>query len=312
MLGDNKSVAIILAFYNGRKYIKEQVDSILSQSHKRLKLYIYDDNSPLKLEKSFLNLSKEFEKKVSIIRRSENMGHARNFLFGLKEIEEDYDFYGFSDQDDIWNNNKIEDAIKDLSKKDYLKPTLYCSRTDYYNEDCTKKIGESKIFNKKPTFANALIQNIVGGNTIVFNNKAKNLIVNSLNEFDYFEHDWWTYQIISASGGEIIFSSQKTLKYRQHSNNITGRNDRLNDKIKRLKKFFLGNFKSWNDINIANLKRNTQLVKKQNLKILHHFIKARNSKNIITRIIYYFKSGVFRQSNFENFIFFIGVIFKRL
>ena len=306
------SVAIILGFYNDKKYINAQVQSIFEQTHKNIKLFIFDDNSPFKLTKSFLKLTQENKKKVFIIRRGENIGSAKNFLFGLKEIKENFDYYGFSDQDDIWDKDKIKISINALNKKSKEKPILFSSRTEYFNEDCTKKIGESKVFNKKPIFANSLIQNIAGGNTILMNKKAQELIASSLKSDNYIQHDWYCYQLISGAGGEVIFSLIKTLKYRQHGKNLIGRNDRKSDKFLRFKKLFSGSFKNWTDINLANIENNKNLIESKNLEILENFEKCRNSKNPFKRIILFKKSGVFRQSSLENFIFFIGILFNKI
>ena len=306
------SVAIILGFYNDKKYINEQVQSIFEQTHKNIKLFIFDDNSTFKLTKSFLKLTSENEKKLSIISRKENIGSAKNFLFALKEIKDDFAYYGFSDQDDIWEKDKIKISINALKKKGKQEPILFSSRTEYFNEDCTKKVGESKVFKKKPTFANSLIQNFLGGNTILMNKKAQELIVSSLNSDKYTVHDWYCYQLISGAGGEVIYSLEKTLKYRQHGKNLIGRNDRKGDKFRRLREFFSGRFKNWIDINISNMENNTSLIASKNLKILENFKKSRNSKNPLKRIIFYKKSGVYRQSSLENLIFFIGVLFNKI
>ena len=254
------SVAIILGFYNDKKYINAQVQSIFEQTHKNIKLFIFDDNSTFKLTKSFLKLTPENKKKLSIIRRKKNIGSAKNFLFALKEIKDDFAYYGFSDQDDIWEKDKIQISINALKKKGNQKPILFSSRTEYFNEDCTKKIGESKVFKKKPIFANSLIQNVAGGNTILMNKKAQKLIVLSLNSDKYTQHDWYCYQLISGAGGEVIFSLEKTLKYRQHEKNLIGRNDRKSDKFRRFKEFFSGSFKSWIDINLSNIENNKSLI----------------------------------------------------
>ena len=306
------SVAIILGFYNDKKYISAQVQSIFEQTHKNIKLFIFDDNSTFKLTKSFLKLTPENKKKLSIIRRKKNIGSAKNFLFALKEIKDDFAYYGFSDQDDIWEKDKIKISIDALNKKGNEKPILFSSRTAYFNEDCTKKIGESKVFRKKPIFANSLIQNVGGGNTMLMNKKAKKLIESSLNSDEYTHHDWFCYQLISGAGGEVIFSLEKTLKYRQHGKNLIGRNDRKGDKFRRLKKFFSGSFKNWIDINLSNIENNKSLIETKNLKILENFEKCRNSKNLFTKIIFYRKSGVFRQSSLENLIFFIGILFNKI
>ncbi len=306
------SVAIILGFYNDKKYINAQVQSIFEQTHKNIKIFIFDDNSPFKLTKSFLKLTEANKKKLSIIRRKKNIGSAKNFLFALKEIKDDFAYYGFSDQDDIWEKDKIQISINALKKKGNENPILFSSRTEYFNEDCTKKIGESKVFKKKPIFANSLIQNVAGGNTILMNKKAKKLIVSSLNSDKYTQHDWYCYQLISGAGGEVIFSLEKTLKYRQHEKNLIGRNDRKSDKFRRFKKFFSGSFKNWIDINLSNIENNKSLIESKNLKILENFEKSRNSKNPLKRIIFYRKSGVFRQSSLENLIFFIGILFNKI
>ena len=173
-------VAIILGFYNGNKFLVEQLKSIISQTQNNLKIFIFNDKSTqkiLNLEKAYLRNS---NKKITLVNRKENHGFAKNFLLGLKDVGANFDYYAFSDQDDIWEDNKIEDAVKEISKFDFSKPVLYCSRTAYISNDSSKEIGSSRNFKKDAIFKNALIQNIAGGNTIVMNKEARNLIVSSL------------------------------------------------------------------------------------------------------------------------------------
>ncbi len=307
-----KKVAIILGFFNGNKYIIKQLKSIISQSHKNIKIFIFDDNSNEKTIdfKSFIKENNEIE--ITYIRRSNNIGYAKNFLQGLKDIGPAFDYYSFSDQDDIWEINKIEQSLKDLDNLPLSIPSLYCSRTSYYNEKCTKEIGSSKHFPKKPNFKNALIQNIAGGNTITINKSARNLIVNSLKCNNYISHDWWCYQLISAAGGNIIFSSDKLVRYRQHNLNLIGGNQTSIDKLKRFRKFISGDLKEWNDINIENLIINKNLVSEKNLITIRRFQTARKSKNIFKKLFLFFQSGVHRQTIFENIAFILGLIFNRI
>ena len=305
-------VAIILGFYNGNKFLVEQLKSIISQTQKNLKIFIFNDKSTqklLSLEKAYLQNS---ESKITIVNRKKNHGYAKNFLFGLKDVGANFDYYAFSDQDDIWENNKIEDALKEISKFDFSKPVLYCSRTKYISNDSSKEIGSSRNFKKVGIFKNALIQNIAGGNTIVMNKEARNLVVSSLKCREFVAHDWWCYQIISASGGEIIFSSKKSLKYRQHDKNLIGRNNSFKEKLIRFRKFFSGSFKIWVDINIENLKLNKKLITKSNMIVLKTFMEARESKNIFKKLTLYLKSGVYRQTFSENIIFLIGLLFDKI
>ncbi len=307
----NSSVAIILGFYNGKKYLKEQLNSILFQTHKNIKIFIFDDHSPNSLEKSDLKVNKKFEK-IKIIRRENNIGFAKNFLYGLNEIEEEFEFFAFSDQDDIWDNDKLEKALSCLSDKDPKKPILYCCRTAYYNADCSVELGSSKIFKKPPIFQNALVQNIAAGNTLVMNKAAKNIISKTLNSKNFVSHDWWCYQIISAVGGEIIYRENKTLKYRQHKDNIIGKNNSFSEKIERLNSLFNGTFKNWCDINIENLYKNRIYITKNNFKILCDFEKARKARNPFAKLKYYLNSGVFRQSKLENIFIMIGLFINKI
>ena len=305
-------IAIILGFYNGNKYIAEQIDSIICQTHKNFKLFIFDDNSYEKINFSNSKFFKNDYSKISIIKRDYNLGFAQNFLQGLKDVGSNFDYYAFSDQDDIWEKNKLEISLEKIQNKKSNKLILYSSRTAYYNSNCSKEISSSKIFKRKLNFQNSLIQNIAGGNTILLNRKARELVVKSIKSEKYISHDWWCYQIISAAGGEIIFNPDKSVKYRQHDKNIIGGNQGTKEISKRLKKFFSGKFSEWSDLNIENLNKNKYLFKKNNLQIFEYFQKARRSKNLLMKLTFYLKSGVFRQSRLESLIFFIGVIFNKI
>ena len=303
-------VAIILGFFNGYKYIDDQLNSILDQTHKELTIFIFDDNSPKRFNLANLKINFQPEK-IKVINRVKNLGFAKNFLYGLKEIKNDFDFYAFSDQDDVWEINKIEIALNNLEDKNNI-PSLYCSRTKYFNSDCSREIGSSKRFYRNKSFRNSLIQNIAGGNTIVMNKKAKVLISNSHFSDNYVSHDWWCYQLVTAVGGVIIYSNEKLLKYRQHAHNVIGMNNKLIEKLKRFQKFYSGDFKRWCDININNLYLNKKIITKKNFTTLEHFSNSRKSKNIFRKLRYYFKSGVYRQSFSDNLIFIFGILLNKV
>ncbi len=308
----NKKVAVILGFYNGNNFIDEQVKSIWNQNFKNIDIFIFDDNSKRKLEFKEVKLNNNKKSKIKITKRKENLGYAKNFLLGLEEVGKGYDFYAFSDQDDIWEKDKIARGIEALISNGSKFPKLYCSRTSYYNYECTKVIGASNIHPKKPTFANSLLQNIAGGNTILMNNLARQIVVKTVKAENFISHDWWCYQIISGAGGEVIFDKNKTVRYRQHKYNLIGKNNGLEDIKSRILEFFSGKVKRWSDINLKNLSNFRFLLTKDNIVILENFIKARRSRNIFKKLNYFFKSGVFRQSNNETIIFTIGLILNMI
>ena len=308
----NQKVAVILGFYNGNNFIDEQVESIFKQDFKNIDIFIFDDNSKIKLEFKELKINNNKKPKIKITKRKENLGYAKNFLMGLEEVGKEYDFYAFSDQDDIWEKDKITRGIEALISKESKFPKLYCSRTSYYNSECTKVIGSSNIHLKKPKFANALLQNIAGGNTILMNNLARQIVVKTVKAENFISHDWWCYQIISGAGGEVIFDKHKTVRYRQHNYNLIGKNNGFVDIKSRFLEFLSGKFKRWSDINLDNLLKYRYLLTKDNIEILENFIKARRSRNILKKLNYFYKSGVFRQSNKETIIFTIGLILSMI
>ncbi len=309
----NSKVAVILGFYNGRQFILPQLESILKQTHKDLDIFIFDDNSTENIDYLKSYLDHNSYSNIKIIRRKKNLGYAKNFLQGLKDVGEKYEYFAFSDQDDIWRENKIEMAINHLKEKEYKKiAKLYFSRTAYYCSDCINEIGSSRIFKKPISFSNALLQNIAGGNTILMNSSARKIVIQTVGESNFISHDWWCYLIISGAGGRIIFDKTKTLKYRQHKKNLIGMNIGFDNQKSRFFEFANGKVKNWLDSNIENLSKHKYLLSKNNLKILNNFSKARRSKNLFLRLFYFYRSGVYRQSSIENFVFIIGIIFKKI
>ena len=287
-----KTIACVLGYFNGSKYISEQLQSIIDQEieNATLSIYISDDNSdkdfPL-LER--LNL-KNFSN-ISIFYRKlkKNIGYGKNFLSSLNSLINDYDFYCFSDQDDIWEINKIDRAISVLNNNVSPSSKLYFSRTTYFNEDCTLEIGKSNLYLKKPSFKNALVQNMAGGNTMVFNNKAKNIICESIINNDFASHYWWCYQIISGSGGYVYYDLKPYIKYRQHKNNFMGSNNSFTDRIKRIRNLFRNQLKNWNEINLNSLNKKKYLLTNKNLLTLKTFLELRD-ESFFKRIFLFYKS----------------------
>ena len=307
----DKKVAIILAFYNGNEFIEEQITSILNQSHKNFVLYISDDNSSQKFSLKSFKLSPSDEEKIKISKRNKNLGYTLNFLKTLYSLDNSFDYYAFSDQDDVWHKDKLKNAISSLQRYSSEIPSLYGCRTEIIGKNKNIRLGKSKLHKREPSFQNAIIQNIFGGNTMVFNNSAKKIICKSIKQNKIISHDWWCYQIISGNGGNIIYDKRIFLKYRQHSENLIGSNIKFKSKLKRFYQIINGEFRNKNNQNLASLINNFDLFTLSNSNSLKNFIKARNS-NFLVNIFYFKKSGVTRQTFFENFILLIGIIFKKI
>ena len=306
-----RKVAIVLGFYDGYKFIRRQLQSIFDQTHQNFIIFVTDDNSKDKFSLEKLNINERNKNKIRVGFRKKNIGYAQNFLNALVSVDGYFDYYAFSDQDDIWHPKKLEKAINSLERYPDNQVNLYGSRTELIGESEEIKLGKSIEFKKSPSFQNALTQNIFGGNTMVFNRNAFDLICSSNINQKIIAHDWWCYQIISGAGGNIFYDKNIYLKYRQHNNNLIGSNVSLKDKWLRFCKVANGNFKIQNDHNLQAIINNQNLLIKSNRKTLTNFIKARNSF-LLKRIFYFAKSGVYRQTLIGNIALFIGILIKKV
>ncbi|MBY0292325.1 MAG: glycosyltransferase [Alphaproteobacteria bacterium] len=305
-----ENVAVLLCLFQGKEFIEEQVDSIINQSHKNISLWVSidgaDDGSKDLIEKRTQGWQ---DGKVRFL-SGPGKGFAENFLSLLCNEDIKADYYSFSDQDDIWERDKLSRAL------DYLKsvppdvPAIYGSRTTLINK-FGKKLGESKFFKKKPSFENALVQNIAAGNTMVLNKAARSLIKKHFKNNKLFFHDWLSYLVVSAVGGNVFHDSYTSLQYRQHGENLMGENASLLSRFYRLKLLINGTFREWNEINVGCLEKISDMMTEKNKKRFHHFKNSRN-KSMIQRIFGFWKAGVYRQTFLENVFLFIAFILKRI
>lgn len=210
---ESKKVTIVMSTYNGEKYVKEQLDSILNQTYKNIDIVIRDDGS----RDNTVKIIESYQKKYSNIKliTGKNLGFIKSFFELLRLVESDY--YAYADQDDVWMPNKIELAVNELSKLDENVPNLAFGNSDYYDENM-KLIGEGEK-NRKYNFRMALFSCVTQGMTMTINKKARDLIVKNPPKTCFF-HDWWTY-LICVGMGNIAYSDQTVVKYRRMKTNAT-------------------------------------------------------------------------------------------
>ena len=138
-----RKVAIVLGFYDGYKFINRQLQSIFEQTHKNFIIFVSDDNSKDKFSLEKLNINEKNRKKIRIGFRNKNIGYAQNFLNALVSIDGYFDYYAFSDQDDIWHREKLEIAINSLEEYPNNQANLYGSRTELIGTREEIKLGKS-------------------------------------------------------------------------------------------------------------------------------------------------------------------------
>ncbi len=303
-------VIIFMATYNGQRYLAEQLDSIVAQTHNNWVLCVSDDGS----KDDTLQILKSYQKRVGedvfFIHSGPGNGYAANFLSLLHQQNTKGDYYAYSDQDDIWEPHKLQHAIDWLSSIPADRPALYCSRTKLVDEDL-KKIGCSPLFEKTPSFLNALVQNVGGGNTMVFNHTALEVLRAAKKDIPIIAHDWWTYLLISGAGGAVFYDAYPTVYYRQHSANLIGSNNGWLARFNRIQMLFEGRLKQWIDVNTQALLSIQEVLTEDNKLILNQFVVARN-RTLIPRVVQLSQLGIYRQTLLGNIGLIMGALLKKI
>lgn len=309
-LNTTAKVAILMATYNGEKHLEWQLKSFLDQTHPNWKIAISDDGS----SDLTLTILSDFEKELGSNRVSissgPKQGFCKNFLSLLYHEYRDADYYAFSDQDDIWEADKLERALGHLKEIPAHIPALYCTRTTLFN-DSGKILGFSAAFKKKPSFQNALVQSLSGANTMVFNHAALKLLRKVSVDIDVQSHDWWAYLVITGCGGLVLYDTYPSLRYRQHNKNLVGMNNTWKGKLHRVHQLFKGRFKGWNERNVTALTMMYTYLTPENQKTFEQFVSAKKA-NLPQRLFGFLKAGVYRQTSFQNIGLILAAIFNKI
>lgn len=217
-------IAIIMPTYNGDKFLKEQIQSILNQTHHDFNLYIFDDKS----NDSTLDICKKFKKidsRIHLYINKENKGVVKNINDALLSIQANY--YFLSDQDDIWLPKKIEKQLSILKNNlcimTFSNLLLIDENGKSLNTDfwTTQKIDSNQAKNPE----NIAIKTIVTGCTMAFNASLLEVALPISEKATM--HDHWL-SIIASSIGKIIPIKEKLVHYRQHQKNIIGAHNSKN------------------------------------------------------------------------------------
>lgn len=301
-------VAILLCTYNGEKYLTEQLDSFEAQSYKNWELWASDDGSI----DGTLGILQKYQKKWGEQRMrilaGPRAGSTANFLSLLYNRAISSEYYAFSDQDDIWCSSKLERAVGWLNSVPASTPALYCSRTLLIDEK-NEEIGMSELFTRPPSLHNALVQNIAGGNTMVFNQCLRKLLGSSVPPVVI--HDWWLYLAATACNGIVNYDPSPSLRYRQHQNNLIGMNIGWKARGKRIYQLLRGVYRTQTDVNLAALSSIGFSISAEKKSIIWDFQNARNLP-FLGRAFAFKRLGLYRQTTLGNIGLIAGFLCKKI
>lgn len=225
-MGMGSLIHIVLATYNGERFIREQLDSILEGTADDFSIEVCDDGST----DGTLEIVREYAGQYECIRIHENeknLGYARNFIEGIKRSGSPYIM--LCDQDDIWMPDKIARTLKAMkSLEEECRrgdgcPLLVFTDAINYEDGTGKELGSfhqnSRLNVDKTDPAHLLMENKCIGCTVMVNAAIIPYLETVPEEIRV--HDWWLALICSCFG-KIGYLPETTLQYRQHHDNMIG------------------------------------------------------------------------------------------
>lgn len=226
-------ISIAMATYNGEKFLKEQIDSILNQTVKEtIELVVCDDMSTDNT-RQILSEYANNDSRIKIYFNETNLGFSKNFLKTISLCKGD--FIAFSDQDDIWEANKLELLMQNIGEKDFV-----CSNAllvDEKNEPLGFTMKEVCNYhwipsNKDLLFKRIVFTNIAQGSTMLAKADFLKAYCKEVPaEIKY--HDWW-FALNSCAKNGFVYTDECTIRYRQHNSNVTTNNEQtLKDDMRR-------------------------------------------------------------------------------
>ncbi|MBQ3694847.1 MAG: glycosyltransferase family 2 protein [Synergistaceae bacterium] len=221
-------IDILLAAYNGEKFIAEQLDSLIAQTFKDFRIIIRDDGSNDNTPAIIQDYAEKYPGIIEVVHDDVICRNpAKNFFELMKHANADYVM--FSDQDDFWLENKIQitlECMKNAEKNNPGMPVLVFTglqpadaNLNAINEFVPMDINARKYYSLVSMFE----ENFVSGCTEMIN---KSLYKN-IGEYDALitMHDWWT-ALYARACGVIAYVPEATMLYRQHGHNAIGYSER--------------------------------------------------------------------------------------
>lgn len=295
-----KSIAIMIATYNGEKFLSEQLESIFAQDYENWHLYIQDDGSTDHTLDIIKKWRESYSNKITLfINEGPNHGACQNFASLFNKVK-GYDYYCFADQDDYWAKNKLSSMVSKIVEYDKVPTLEYC---DLYITDSKLNIIHDSFFeyNQKWLPSNKLeyhmlFANYIPGCCMFFNSELRNIIGNISKNI--IMHDWYLL-LVTVYFGNIIYNDEKLNYYRQHENNTVGAKQvkkNFKDKILRFCKETIAFWTPYKKLLIKKLRIQNDLFF-NNYKISdthkYYYMKAYNEKlkkkNYISYYLQYIK-----------------------
>ncbi|MDD1606217.1 MAG: glycosyltransferase family 2 protein [Methylococcaceae bacterium] len=301
----SEMVTVLMSTYNGGSFLQQQLNSLYAQTYPNVKILVRDDGSTDTTRD--LLTAECLTGAIEQLEDHNNLGATGSFFTLLRHAAQTKTAYvAFCDQDDVWQANKIEQAVSMLASVSD-RPALYCSRLEIVDEQLhTLNLSISP---RKIGFGNALVENIAVGCTMVLNRKAIELLCQQALPNTVYVHDWWCYLVISCFG-EVVFDDHALIKYRQHGGNVIGAATNSLGVLKR--KFArLFNNRLWiSEQAVIFLQLFADRLPFAQRELVELLVKSKSS--VWCRIRLALSTAVWRQKGMDNFILRLVILMNRI
>ncbi len=302
------TVHILLASYQGEAYLAQQLESIAAQTYSAWQLWVSDDGSTDTTREIVAHFASQVPQSVVLL-DGPCKGVTQNFfhLVNTVSLEKSNNLYAFCDQDDVWLPEKVARAVAQYQSQilSNEQPYLYCGRTAIVDANL-RHLGFSAIPKRPLGFGNALLQNIAGGNTMVFNS-ALLKILRHINPLHSVLHDWSAYQVATGCGGVVHYDNEASILYRQHTLNAVGAKDTLFGQLKKLKYFLCGSHRLRGDRHEQSIEEFAQYLHIQSKQQYALFSEARHS-SIFRRLLFVHKANLWHQDIRKQILLLSGLV----
>ncbi|MCQ2054111.1 MAG: glycosyltransferase family 2 protein [Fibrobacter sp.] len=235
MFENERQIAVLLATYNGARFIREQLESLFRQTLQQFHLYIRDDGSTddtLKIVEEFVS---KYPNRITVVEDAKaHRGAAGSFMYLLQQVNSSY--YMFCDQDDVWLESKIEDTFNHMLGFNQQIPVVVATDLRVVDENL-KTLKESfnadlkiDVFRKHPQML--CVRHVVTGCTMMFNQLAKCASLPMSPRA--MMHDEWVTLCAYFKNGVVSVLDKATICYRQHSLNTLGANSATKNAVERV------------------------------------------------------------------------------
>ncbi|MCM1466815.1 MAG: glycosyltransferase family 2 protein [Alistipes sp.] len=299
-------ILVLMSVYNGERYLTEQIESILLQDMENVDLLIRDDGS----EDATAEVCQKYVESNSRVKfiQEQNCGAWKSFMELIRRADTTYDYYAFSDQDDVWLPEKLSRAVGILEQMTETDiPLLYGSNICPVNEALEEIHTGIELTDFTPSFGSSLIQGITSGLTCVFNKEALLKVRQSEPEY-MIMHDWWLYLTVSCYG-KVYYDNNAYVLYRQHGSNVYGA------RISRLERLKY-RLKHYNERRKSVLRQTEEFLKcnpdmpEHNRKLAQLLCDSQRSMK--KRMEYIFNNEIKRQGFCDNMMYRVLVLFGYL